>query len=751
MTTFRIYDTNNNSALTKFITYLIDEKSNAKIYGATGDGIIDDTNAILSAVNNSSSLYLPEGIYRISSSIDINKSNFCIIGDNATIVRDEIDANDYFFNIFSLDDVVLVTSASTLVEGSREIILDDATGVQPGDWCYITSTQNWIWSSSWTTRMNICEIQQVDGNTVLLTSPLLVPITENITITIYRPIENILITGITFVLTGVTKDVPAFNTDRCALRSFNVKNLTVQNCVFQNITSYGILFFYTLYTAVVNCTFYGSPNNDASTTEYNGLGAESCHDCHVIKCTFFDNTYPITSAYTSRHIISNCSSISARVRFIFFREGNVYCTVINNWGYSQSAGFIVNNGAPITLMANNMIQTTGNSLAYAFIADNFSNTNPLEAADSLSYPSNIVNNVFETSRSIGGNSTMSMGNYYSSLLITNNNIIGRNSALLCRSQVINRLVISDNVLTCTNVTSTADAIRFDTSNNNLTVRKNIIISNNIIRGYSRNGIVPSGSTKASYNTNFMSIRNNIIDATLSTTSPAIISTAINYYGGSIHNRDNIVVGTDAQQYTFVGSRFFESAMNREMVLNGLSKNINAPNIIGYSNNTTLPDKSTVERSCIIMNTEHTKSSSLGWICVQGGTEGTLSGVTATNLGGLTITVVGNTTDGIYRGCFITVNGISSRVTSVSIDLSVITLVTSVGTGSGTFPVVYTAPVFVPLAPIVEIITGAYGINTGSTNLRTNTTSVNSINLTQTASKLTNLITDLLASGLLPSA
>jgi len=55
-----------------------------KIFGATGDGITDDTLAIQNAINSESKLYFPEGRYKVSNSI-YPRSNTVLISDNATI------------------------------------------------------------------------------------------------------------------------------------------------------------------------------------------------------------------------------------------------------------------------------------------------------------------------------------------------------------------------------------------------------------------------------------------------------------------------------------------------------------------------------------------------------------------------------------------------------------------------------------------------------------------------------------------
>jgi len=72
---------------------------NAKVFGAKGDGITDDTQALNKALTNTGKVYLPEGEYYISSSLKPN-SNITILGPG-TIVT----GKNHFFHAFHLTNV----------------------------------------------------------------------------------------------------------------------------------------------------------------------------------------------------------------------------------------------------------------------------------------------------------------------------------------------------------------------------------------------------------------------------------------------------------------------------------------------------------------------------------------------------------------------------------------------------------------------------------------------------------------------
>lgn len=70
--------------------------TNVKNFGAVGDGVTDDTEAIQYALDNYDAIYFPEGEYLCNSPIEIKKSNTIIRGDNATL---KYQGNDYFMNV----------------------------------------------------------------------------------------------------------------------------------------------------------------------------------------------------------------------------------------------------------------------------------------------------------------------------------------------------------------------------------------------------------------------------------------------------------------------------------------------------------------------------------------------------------------------------------------------------------------------------------------------------------------------------
>lgn len=67
------------------LTDEISRVSTPQMYGAYGDGVHDDTNAIQNALNNNKIVYIPYGNYLITSPLEIKNNNY-IISNNASIL-----------------------------------------------------------------------------------------------------------------------------------------------------------------------------------------------------------------------------------------------------------------------------------------------------------------------------------------------------------------------------------------------------------------------------------------------------------------------------------------------------------------------------------------------------------------------------------------------------------------------------------------------------------------------------------------
>ena len=97
-----IINTNNIKNITSQLDTITNEKVNIKMFGATGNGVTDDTQSLIDAIEHiklkGGTIYFPQGIYLISSKIKIY-SNITLLGEtNNTILK--ANSDNYGFIIF---------------------------------------------------------------------------------------------------------------------------------------------------------------------------------------------------------------------------------------------------------------------------------------------------------------------------------------------------------------------------------------------------------------------------------------------------------------------------------------------------------------------------------------------------------------------------------------------------------------------------------------------------------------------------
>ncbi|MFP4098822.1 MAG: glycosyl hydrolase family 28-related protein [Alphaproteobacteria bacterium] len=92
------YTASGTGATTRTISDKCADMASVKDYGASGDGLTDDTNAIINALNANDSVFLPEGTYLISATITLTASQSLYgAGQSATVK-----ANAASFNVIEV-------------------------------------------------------------------------------------------------------------------------------------------------------------------------------------------------------------------------------------------------------------------------------------------------------------------------------------------------------------------------------------------------------------------------------------------------------------------------------------------------------------------------------------------------------------------------------------------------------------------------------------------------------------------------
>jgi hypothetical protein len=84
------------------LTSKLQESVSVKDFGATGDGVTDDTAAIQAAIDASFKIYFPQGTYIVSSTLSADKTGFKVFGESEDVVTIQASSGftgSYLFNL----------------------------------------------------------------------------------------------------------------------------------------------------------------------------------------------------------------------------------------------------------------------------------------------------------------------------------------------------------------------------------------------------------------------------------------------------------------------------------------------------------------------------------------------------------------------------------------------------------------------------------------------------------------------------
>ncbi|HMS52401.1 MAG TPA: glycosyl hydrolase family 28-related protein, partial [Chitinophagales bacterium] len=151
---------------------------NVTAYGAVGNGIADDTPAIQAAINalggNAGYVYLPQGIYRITTTLNLPSG--CILrGDGDPLTKLRFDFANSGTNGIVMQGSPsgsFVSLSNNANKGDTNIELTDATGFAAGDWAELLQN-NGTWDTNPATWADnsvgqIVKITATNGNTLNL-------------------------------------------------------------------------------------------------------------------------------------------------------------------------------------------------------------------------------------------------------------------------------------------------------------------------------------------------------------------------------------------------------------------------------------------------------------------------------------------------------------------------------------------------------------------------------------------------------
>lgn len=337
-------------------------------YGATGDGVTDDTNAIQEALNNSTGtkILFPRGIYRVTAELTIPRG-MRLEGDGAVIDGADIPAATALNQRAAFrasGELGAVRNIGTpITRWSRTVAgIDDTTGLNVGDLVLITNDERPVPGMTRTDRdkgeLNI--VRSVDSATqiTLTTGALYDYGTTLLRVRRVNPVRDLNITGLTINLGGVGSG------------HNGVVVRYGQNIVLDNVTIVGAedtaIHYRTVWDGQVRgCTVRDSTSSATlGNTGYGTAVVEGSRHCLVTGNSYHNCRHFVAGggewAAAFVDVINNQGSRSIAAGFDC-HESTLYWKFVRNVATGVATGFIIR-GQHITVDGNEVVEASGEAL-----------------------------------------------------------------------------------------------------------------------------------------------------------------------------------------------------------------------------------------------------------------------------------------------------------------------------------------------------------------------------------------------------
>jgi hypothetical protein len=676
-----------------------------------GDGIHDDTTGIRAAVDAANSIYFPAGSYRVTSQIYITKSDVTLFGDgNATIiVKLPALSSDSVFRIEGPGIQTPTTQATASFDiGSRDLFVSNSSIFFPNDLIEITSTEIFNGSTGISgyeirTKGELSQVATVLGGQLVLSESAKDNYTvsgETITVRKYDVIKNIKITGLNFYGTGGGGSHTSANP--VGPRAFTLNsiiNAEVSNCSFLNFPRFACTADRVKNLIITNNKFLGYDVNDASNlplpsnqwftgfqvfssenvvfssnvglnsrrsfdANSSGIGSVVCRNISIINntsinCTNTVGTHACDKVTISGNVGVASGGIGCRGKNCVISNNIISARSDSGTGISVGPTIDINNTfrpddpkvGHVVITDNILIGTWEVSILVRFSADSAlisNNRCGTTIQKGIAFGGTRINNVSITNNIIRINPGSSGVGIFTQNF-TNNPVTEFNS-----------FIVKGNSIQL-NGAGQAIAIAGGPKEN---PADNVIIADNVITGDGLRHIALVGTgadNNTGFFTQFVSIQGNICNGSIS--DPSKISGYARTEAALLANNNMLGQGTRAGQYQS-----------------------NAGAVTGNDTSYRIGMR--------IDDTDPVPGGYIGKVCTQGGTTGTLSGVTGNISNGSNQLTVSSVAD-IQIGHYLSVAGsglpVTARVTSMSGSiLSMSSPATATVSGAA---VTRTAPIF----------------------------------------------------------
>lgn len=473
-----------------------------QLFGVVGDGSTDDTQAFQQALNSGQKLYVPNGVYKITG--PLTGSNSVIFEKDAVIEYYPTDTYEEALTVGGSLTPLAENMGCTIDGRVMTIATEYLTGLQAGDYVRIHNNEKVdATARDYDTKADILQVESISGGTITFKTQPVYSYT-NVGVDKLNLLENVTIDGIK-IRCMTYKDYSS------GIHPVYCKNAVVKNC---HITGF----------------------------DYAGIYLE--------RCVYSD-------AHSNYVEVSYCEDLQYGLIISDCRNVTVYGNKIN----SERTAIDVTHQSNLVTVSNNTVKGNINTHAgtNVVIANNTIDDGMiLIRAKGVTVKGNIVRSRVDQycidieemgiagNHVIDGNTFMgycSMKAYLTNISITNNHFIvekvlsynnGNNESVIrlmeCNtSHTKAGLVISGNTFEAVSITP----IMCIDGNYGLNTIKNVVISNNIIRGFQKGIYVPQRTNIIGDN---LLIKGNLLEVT----SQGIIFRLTN----NVQVTGNTIIGTE---------------------------------------------------------------------------------------------------------------------------------------------------------------------------------------------------------------
>ena len=458
-----------------------------QMFGATGDGSTDDSQAFLdtiAAIPAGHKIQIPHGTYIITEQLAITKAvTIEGIGKESVLNLAGVDAtNDYSVYIYGAKTATTSDLSANAAADQTTVNVDDASAFSADDWIRIESEGTW--NSGSCTLAEIQQIESIAANAITLKNKLYDAYTTADSAAIYlcTMLDGVVIRDLHIIGRG-TGNGTAWN--GCVITY--AMNVLINNCGMDKGYTTGFTMKNCINATVRDCSIRFS---DHTSIGYGVQFTEASRHLNVIDNKFHATRHSVSlgggdgvqrqvSIVGNHHIMGNAAQVG------MFGGHNTYDGVViaNNTAIQDSLGY---SNSPNTVFANNNCYNTlsdnGAILVRAYSKYTVISGNTLECG--VDSP---VLDVRCPDTLITGNNIIGQYGYGAVLLhydavrctISNNNIVatGSGNEAIFVSTGGNTAASDELIISGNTITSAADAVAFEPTAYDLT---DIVVANNTI-------------------------------------------------------------------------------------------------------------------------------------------------------------------------------------------------------------------------------------------------------------------------------